>query len=537
MRHSLEPLDCSGLPQLASPSSSYGPKCSNLSTPERSSLSPQLRLLLVKILKMNVDGSPAERILLSSLEMSSARPLHRPVKYPFAWVLALLTSDVVMFAIATVAATGLVLSIHPLKLRTMDPVVESSVMTIVFQLLMFERLGLYRRSFALSFRDEFYCVTTAISIGCLPLLIFFTAFPQLSSSRLIILVSLAFSVAGVGLARAAIRSRCNALQKRRPRKIAIVGCFERAEAAARSLNVVDGTDVLRIDVEDLDESITRLRPLFESDLSEVSWFAMARAWGCDSLLLTEALPPAVLPVLLRVAARHHIMVAFAPPRFRVHAYSAHLEVYGEQALLVLAQLKACTPLARVFKRLVDVLLATLVLLIAAPVLVLAAIAIWIESPGPVVYRQRRVGLNGEQFDIYKLRSMKVGAEGATGPVWAERRDARVTRVGRFLRRTSLDELPQFVNVLRNEMSIVGPRPERPEFVNAFSESIARYDERHLVRPGLTGWSQINLRRTLRPSDVAEKLSYDLFYIEQWSLFLDISIVAKTAFEFLFHDAA
>ena len=133
--------------------------------------------------------------------------------------------------------------------------------------------------------------------------------------------------------------------------------------------------------------------------------------------------------------------------------------------------------------------------------------------------------------------MRPNAEGATGPVWAERRDTRVTRVGRFLRRTSIDEIPQLLNVLRDEMSIVGPRPERPEFVAKFTEQLARYDERHLVRPGLTGWSQINMRRTLHPSDVAEKLSYDLFYIEQWSLFLDVSIIAKTAFEFLFHDAA
>jgi exopolysaccharide biosynthesis polyprenyl glycosylphosphotransferase len=259
--------------------------------------------------------------------------------------------------------------------------------------------------------------------------------------------------------------------------------------------------------------------------------------GSDALLLTEALPPEILPVLLRVAERQRIMVALAPPRFRMHAYSAHLEIHGEQALLVLAQLKACKPLARALKRVVDVIVATVVLCLTSPIVALAAIAILLESGGPIFYRQARVGLNGRSFNIYKLRSMRTDAEVSTGPVWAERRDARVTRVGRFLRRTSIDEIPQLLNVLRDEMSLVGPRPERPEFVAKFTEQLARYDERHLVRPGLTGWSQINMRRTLNPSDVAEKLSYDLFYIEQWSLFLDISIIAKTAFEFLFHDAA
>ena len=487
---------------------------------------------------MRVNSNPETNSVFSPLTLQGGhRAQHRPARYPFTWVVLLLVCDVVMFVLATVAATALVLATHPLKLHNFDPVIQSSLMIIVFQLLMFERLGLYRQSFALTLRDEFYYVTTAVAIGGLPLLAFFTVVPQLSSSRLIILVSLAFSIAAVGVSRAIMRNGRTAQLARRPRKIAIVGRFERTEAAAASLNVIDGTAVLRVNVDNLDESISQLRPLFESDLSEIPWFAEATKWGCDALLLTEALPPAILPVLLRVAERQHITIAFAPPRFRMHAYSAHLEIYGEQALLVFAQLKACKPLARVLKRFVDVTVAIVVLCLAAPIIALAAIAIALESRGPIFYRQERVGLNGKTFKIFKLRSMRVDAEGSTGPVWAQRRDVRVTRVGRFLRRTSIDEIPQLLNVLRDEMSIVGPRPERPEFVAKFAEQLARYDERHLVRPGLTGWSQINMRRTLHPSDVAEKLSYDLFYIEQWSLFLDVSIIAKTAFEFLFHDAA
>ncbi len=442
-----------------------------------------------------------------------------------------------MLTLATAAATALVLATHPLKLKNLDPVAESSVMIVIFQLLIFERLGLYRQSFALSVRDEFYNVSAAIAIGALPLLVFFTFVPTISSSRLIILVSLALSIWAVGTARALIRNRQNVRLKRRPRRIAIVGRLERTNAAAQSLNVADGTEILRINVDDLDESITKVRPLFESDLSEVAWFDQARKWGCDALLLTEALPPRILPVLLDVAASHRMTIAFAPPRFRVHAYAAHLEIHGEQALLVFAQLKACTFFSSTFKRSFDLIFATLFLIIAAPLLTCCAVAIALESRGPIFYRQRRVGLNGRTFDIFKLRTMKSGAEANTGPVWAKRNDNRVTHVGRFLRRTSLDEIPQFLNVLRGEMSVVGPRPERPEFVSIFRESIERYDERHLVRPGVTGWSQIHLKRTLHPSQVAEKLSFDLFYIEHWSLFLDVSIVAKTALEFLFHDAA
>ena len=168
---------------------------------------------------------------------------------------------------------------------------------------------------------------------------------------------------------------------------------------------------------------------------------------------------------------------------------------------------------------------------------LAAIAIYLEDGRPLLYRQARVGVNGQIFEILKFRSMRVNAESQTGPVWARHGDGRVTKVGAILRRTSMDELPQLINVLRGEMSIVGPRPERPVFVEAFRTVLPRYDERHLVRPGITGWSQVHMKRVLGPSQVGEKLSYDLFYVENWGLFMDISVVFKTAVEFLFHRAA
>ena len=241
--------------------------------------------------------------------------------------------------------------------------------------------------------------------------------------------------------------------------------------------------------------------------------------------------------MLQVAAEHHLKIAFAPPRFRVHSYGMSLEIDGEQALLVPRQLRACTRQAQAVKRASDVVGAVLGLALAAPLLALCALAVRLESPGSIFYRQRRVGLGGRTFDILKFRSMRVDAESTSGPVWAAHGDLRVTRIGRFLRRFSLDELPQLFNVLHGDMSIVGPRPERPEFVDLFRHSIERYGERHLVRPGITGWSQINMRRALRPAEAGRKLSYDLFYVEQWSLFLDAYIVVKTAFEFLFHGAA
>ncbi len=133
--------------------------------------------------------------------------------------------------------------------------------------------------------------------------------------------------------------------------------------------------------------------------------------------------------------------------------------------------------------------------------------------------------------------MRLGAEDEGGAVWATKDDPRKTRIGTFLRRFSIDELPQLFNVLRGNMSLVGPRPERPVFVDLFRTTLARYDERHLVAPGITGWSQVHMKRVLETSAAGEKLEYDLQYVENWSLFLDISVLFQTLCEFLFHRAA
>jgi putative colanic acid biosynthesis UDP-glucose lipid carrier transferase len=133
--------------------------------------------------------------------------------------------------------------------------------------------------------------------------------------------------------------------------------------------------------------------------------------------------------------------------------------------------------------------------------------------------------------------MKRDAERDVGAVWATEKDPRKTRVGAFLRRFSIDEMPQLLNVLRGDMSLVGPRPERPVFVDLFRKTLPRYDERHLIRPGITGWSQIHMQRVLEPTAAGEKLEYDLQYLENWSPFMDLSVLFQTLFEFVFHRAA
>lgn len=183
------------------------------------------------------------------------------------------------------------------------------------------------------------------------------------------------------------------------------------------------------------------------------------------------------------------------------------------------------------KRSFDIVLALLLAIITLPLQLIITLLIKWDSPGPVIYRQQRVGRAGRVFTLYKYRNMVADAESKTGPVWAAENDARATRVGRVLRRSRLDELPQLWNILKGEMSFIGPRPERPEFHTKLKEEISFYEERYLIRPGLTGWAQIKYKLDFRGGmttrDTLEKLQYDLFYIKNRSLFLDLGIILKT----------
>jgi sugar transferase (PEP-CTERM system associated) len=167
------------------------------------------------------------------------------------------------------------------------------------------------------------------------------------------------------------------------------------------------------------------------------------------------------------------------------------------------------------------------LVIAAPLMILTALAVRLTSPGPVLYRQVRVGLGGAPFTLYKFRSMRVDAEAKTGAVWASKDDPRTTAVGKIIRKIRFDELPQLFNVLRGEMTIVGPRPERPEFVKTLSEQIPYYRQRHCVRPGITGWAQINYKYGDTVEDTITKLEYDLYYIKNTSFTMDMYIIFHT----------
>jgi sugar transferase (PEP-CTERM system associated) len=187
----------------------------------------------------------------------------------------------------------------------------------------------------------------------------------------------------------------------------------------------------------------------------------------------------------------------------------------------------------VLKRIADLAFGLLGLVLLSPIMLLTAIAVRLDSKGPVLYRQERVGLTGKVFNLVKFRSMQTNAEAGKGAQWAQIDDPRVTRVGRFIRKYRLDELPQFLNVIRGEMSFVGPRPERPCFVEQLREQIPFYDERHSVRPGITGWAQVEYTYTASVEDAFRKLEYDLFYLKNLSILFDFAILFRTVRVVLF----
>jgi len=329
----------------------------------------------------------------------------------------------------------------------------------------------------------------------------------------------------LGKARAATDAMDQAPPKRRRRNVLIVGAGQRGLALAEEMHKrpEHGRRVVGF-IED-DPEKTAGENGFKvlggtSDIMEV-----ANRHGVDEIVVAYA--PSWQEQLLRqvmVSGKEHdLQVKVVPTLYEAVIGELPSEMIEDIPLLRVNGRKpsACYEAC---KRALDVALAAGMLLLSAPLLGLAALAVRLTSPGALLFRQRRVGKGGREFTIYKLRTMEVDAESDTGPVLATQHDTRVTRAGRLLRKTRLDEVPQLVNVLRGEMALVGPRPERPEFVRRYGREIEGYWKRLEVKPGLTGLAQVYGRY---PTSVYDKLRYDWMYVYKRSLWLDLKILWLT----------
>ena len=231
--------------------------------------------------------------------------------------------------------------------------------------------------------------------------------------------------------------------------------------------------------------------------------------------------------LILACERNLIMFNMVPDMYRIMTCEMDMEMVDDIPLMGVSRWPLDYFWNRTLKRIEDVAGALAGLVVTAPVMAVAALLVKRSSPGPVFFRQERCGEKGRTFTIYKLRTMRQDAEKETGPVWAVENDPRRTRIGAFLRRHNIDELPQLWNVLMGDMSLVGPRPERPHFVEQFKEDIARYMWRHVSKPGMTGWAQVNGLRG--NTSIEERIKYDLYYLENWSVAFDFKILMRTVF--------
>jgi sugar transferase (PEP-CTERM system associated) len=258
-----------------------------------------------------------------------------------------------------------------------------------------------------------------------------------------------------------------------------------------------------------------------------------------------------IPTIVREHGVHRVVVSLADARGKLpmdkllamklagvsfdHLASVYEEYTGKIAIenlrpswFIFSHGFRKTRFTRIAKRMIDVVAAAVLLIVTAPLLAVIALAVRLTSSGPALYHQQRVGLGSKPFTVHKFRSMRQDAEATTGAVWAQANDRRLTPIGGFMRKARFDELPQLWNVLRGEMSLIGPRPERPEFVAELTKQIPFYGERHSVKPGLTGWAQVRYAYGASVEDALEKLQYDLFYIKNMSLTLDLFIAFATA---------
>ncbi len=402
---------------------------------------------------------------------------------------------------------------------------------LVSLLTLFFFYKLYHRQRVLSYIDEFYSVFGATSVGTIVAFAFisFIFKNRLDYPRLMMVYAWILTVLLVSVGRLVHNRLWRALQARgwgRDR-VLIVGTGEVARMILQKIRYSPGLGYEAVGL----VAQTREEPLKPPILGTVEELpSIIESKGIDEVIigLPEASHQEILTII-SLCEREKVNIKVFPDVFQIMARKISIGDLDGMPLLTVGEI----PLhgwRAALKRAMDLVGAAIGLILFSPLMLLTALLIKLDSPGPVFYTQERMGLDAKPFMILKFRSMRKDAEAETGPVWATEEDPRCTRLGAFIRRFSIDELPQLINVLLGEMSLVGPRPERPPFVKQFEQSIPRYMERHRVKAGMTGWAQIHGLRGY--TSIYERTKYDLWYIENWSLLLDIKIILKTILNLL-----
>ena len=445
---------------------------------------------------------------------------------------ALLLIDIISFQLAFLATYAIRFEsgmfVNPLR----PQIIPTSWALVLFWLAIFVLRGMYQRQNSISRYEAMIEVIRSVMVGLIVLFIIsFDPSHPVTISRFILITYGILLIIFTGGGRAAFRTIIRAMYRRRLGlfRSVIVGYGERGQTLHETLRTMPefGHEVVAI-------------VLANDDEVEAGDFRIENMQNLENLLDSEefdgpvefvllTLEPAnrdmVMNIIDRIS-RFPVRIMIMPDFFQILVGMAKTrELYGVPLLEVFPDL--LDPFPKLIKRLLDILVSLFVLTLGLPLMLLIAIAIRIETKGPALFLQKRVGYRGREYTLLKFRTMIANAEEQTGAVWATKDDPRITKIGRALRNTRLDELPQAWNVLKGDMSLVGPRPERKVFVDQFSNMIPFYSRRLNVKPGITGWAQIRRGYDTSIEDVYEKLQYDLFYLENISVGLDIKILLNT----------
>ncbi len=438
-------------------------------------------------------------------------------------VLLMLIEGVLLLA---ASYAGFIVRFSPTMVESSAVFTPEAILFAFFMLVVMAALGLYQDEHPESFVTILNRTIIAFAAGSALMSVVFYLFPGTYIGRGVFAYTATFAFGAILLARTVFfRWTAFGLLKKR---VLILGAGEQA----RDILELVSTNGRRKSIE-----VVGVHPLTTGDVAvhhprmlpvTMSVSEAAQQFGVHEIIIAMreqrggALPVSqLLDCKLRGVQVTDLQSFFEREqgRIRLDSLKASWLIFGEGCRQGLVR--------ETVKRLFDVMASSLLLAVTLPVIVLTALLIKLEDRGPVFYRQERVGQGGRVFDILKFRSMKSDAERDGKPKWAKSNDDRITRIGRFIRRTRIDELPQIINVLRGEMSFVGPRPERPFFVRQLVQEIPFYAARHSVKPGITGWAQVRYPYGASLDDASQKLQYDLYYVKNHTLFLDLLILVET----------
>jgi exopolysaccharide biosynthesis polyprenyl glycosylphosphotransferase len=397
--------------------------------------------------------------------------------------------------------------------------------------MLFRNKGLYRGFWRGRFADEVVEVCKAVFFGIFIMMAFSFMYREFTFSRGLVVIAMPLEIVAIALERLIIERIELALRRRKGlfTSVVIIGSGEPALRIARGIlkNKVLGYEL---------KGFIAARPI------DISAAGIDRPWigridalqrvlekgETDEVILAENkfTQDEIMRIIL-TCEKSLVSFKFVPGIFEMMTSNVNILSIDGISVLDMHRFPLQSLWARLIKRGFDVVGSLAGLIVFSPLFAVVGFLIRIDSRGPVFFLQERCGEDGKVFNIIKFRTMVVGAEQETGPVWATADDARKTRLGTFLRKTNIDELPQMINVFKGDMSMVGPRPERPYFVERFKEDVPRYMSRHFVKSGMTGWAQVNGLRG--DTSIEERIKYDLYYIENWSLFFDIKILFLTFF--------